>query len=54
MTTFEKTIKIPENRHVNLDLEVPENVPIGDANLQVTITPTPDKGPLQKKLYILN
>ncbi|MDR2200274.1 MAG: hypothetical protein LBR53_12670 [Deltaproteobacteria bacterium] len=46
MTTFDQKIQIPENRHVSLKLHVPENVPIGEANIQVTITPVipPKKG----------
>jgi hypothetical protein len=40
VTTITKTIKIPDNRRVNLEFEVPEHVPTGEANLVVTITPT--------------
>ncbi|MDR1488106.1 MAG: hypothetical protein LBT62_09015 [Deltaproteobacteria bacterium] len=43
MTTIEKTIEIPENRRVNLELEVPENIPTGEANIQVKITPSQKK-----------
>jgi hypothetical protein len=39
MTTIEKTVEIPENRVVNLELKVPENIPTGEANLHVTINP---------------
>jgi sporulation-control protein spo0M len=37
MTTIEKTIEIPENRRVNLELDLPENIPAGVANIQVTV-----------------
>jgi hypothetical protein len=40
MTTIEKTVEIPENRHLNLDLELPSETPIGKANILLTITPT--------------
>jgi hypothetical protein len=43
MIIIEKTIEIPENRVVNLELKVPEDVPIGEANLQVTIVSTQQK-----------
>jgi hypothetical protein len=40
MTTIEKTIEIPQDRRLQLDLELPNDLPIGKANLQLTITPT--------------
>jgi hypothetical protein len=29
MTTIEMTIIIPENRHINLEFELPESIPTG-------------------------
>jgi hypothetical protein len=40
MITIDKTIKIPENRHVSLEFDAPDNIPIGEAKFKVTITPT--------------
>ncbi|MDR2199203.1 MAG: hypothetical protein LBR53_07110 [Deltaproteobacteria bacterium] len=51
MTTIDKTITIPENRRVNLEFEVPENAPIGEGNIQVTINPTLKNGQLLK-IYV--
>jgi hypothetical protein len=39
MPTIEKTIKIPADRHLQIDLELPDDTPIGNANIQITITP---------------
>jgi hypothetical protein len=50
LITIEKKVVIPEDRLLHLDLQIPENVPIGKANLQVTITPTMDKWPTWKDL----
>jgi hypothetical protein len=50
MTTIEKNIKISDDRRVNLQFDVPENVPIGEANLQITINPIQDKWPTLKDL----
>jgi hypothetical protein len=50
MTTIEKTVEIPENRVVNLELQVPENIPIGGANIHVVITSTQEKRPTWKDL----
>jgi hypothetical protein len=43
MTTIEKTVKIPEDRRLRLDMELPDDVPIGEVNVSVTITPLPEK-----------
>jgi hypothetical protein len=39
MTTFNKIIKIPNDRRLSLDFELPNDIPTGTANLQLTITP---------------
>jgi hypothetical protein len=53
MTTIEKNIKIPDNKRVNFEFDVPENVPIGEAKLQVTIISTQEKRPTWKDLQQL-
>jgi hypothetical protein len=50
MPTIEKKVEIPQDRLVSLEIQVPENVPTGEAILQVTITPTIDKWPTWKDL----
>lgn len=39
MTVINKTVEIPQDRHLRLEIELPPNMPIGDANIQITITP---------------
>jgi hypothetical protein len=39
MITITKIIKIPENRCIHLDLELPQTIPPGQANLQINISP---------------
>jgi hypothetical protein len=41
MTTFDKIVKIPEDRH--LVLELPSDTPTGEVNISVTITPIKQK-----------
>ena len=45
MTTIQKTIRIPEDHHVHLDLEVPGDFPVGEAEVLMIISPllVPDK-----------
>jgi hypothetical protein len=43
MTTIEKKVEIPENRRLYLELELPENVPAGEANIQVIISSNQNK-----------
>jgi hypothetical protein len=50
MPIIEKTIEVPENRRVNLELVVPDNIPTGKAKIQVTITQTRDKWPTLEDL----
>ena len=39
MTTIQKTIKIPADRQVHLDLEVPGSFPTGEAEVLMIISP---------------
>jgi hypothetical protein len=41
MTTFDKIVEIPEDRH--LVLELPADTPTGEVNISVTITPIQPK-----------
>jgi hypothetical protein len=39
MTVISKTIEITEDRRLRLDLELPDGLPIGKAELRLTINP---------------
>lgn len=39
MTTITKSIEITENRRLRLDLDLPEGLPTGQAELRLTISP---------------
>jgi hypothetical protein len=39
MPTIEKNVEITANRRLQFDLEIPDDIPIGNANIQITITP---------------
>ncbi|MDR2947215.1 MAG: hypothetical protein LBV79_10790 [Candidatus Adiutrix sp.] len=43
MTTFHKTIEVPADRRLTLSLELPDELPPGQAELHVTIFPSPNK-----------
>jgi hypothetical protein len=59
MVTIHKTVEIPEDRHLNLCLELPDNLPLGRAELHLEIWPSRDEskpdslaefsGPLKSK-----
>ncbi len=40
MTTIHKTIEVPADRRLNLNLELPDDLPPGQAELHVTIFPS--------------
>jgi len=42
MTTIQKTIDIPPDHRLRLDLPIPRDIPPGRAEIQVTITPCPE------------
>lgn len=42
MTTIQKTIDIPTDRCLRLDLPLPGDIPAGRAEIQVTIIPYPE------------
>lgn len=49
MTTIQKTITIPDNHRVNIELSLPKSMPVGVADVVVTISPkrkSPPKTPL--------
>lgn len=37
MASIQKSVTIPENRRITLELELPESVPVGSAEVFVTI-----------------
>jgi hypothetical protein len=39
VTTITKNIEIPQDRRLRLDLDLPDDLPIGRAELRLTITP---------------
>lgn len=42
-TTIRQTVRIPSNHQLNLMLDLPEDVPAGQAEMLVTISPLPAK-----------
>lgn len=46
MTTIQKNIEISENRHLCLDLTLPDNFPAGQAKVLIFISPDEDAEPL--------
>ncbi len=48
MTTIQKTIDIPDDHRVLLDLILPVDLPVGKAEVQVIITPSPEARPDRK------
>jgi len=42
MTTIQKTIDIPPDHRLRLDLPIPRDIPPGRAEIQVTIIPCPE------------
>ena len=45
MTTIHKTITIPDDHRINIELSLPESLPIGMADVVVTISPKRKKHP---------
>jgi hypothetical protein len=43
MTTIHKIVEIPEDRRLHLSLELPDELPPGQAELQLIISPSPAK-----------
>ncbi|MCL2700470.1 MAG: hypothetical protein FWE88_02110 [Phycisphaerae bacterium] len=41
MTTIQKTVDIPPDHRLRLDLPIPKDIPAGRAEIQVIITPFP-------------
>jgi hypothetical protein len=41
MTTIQQTVEITEDRHLNLDLSIPEDVPVGTAEMTIVLAPAP-------------
>ena len=42
MTTIQKTIDIPPDHRLRLDLPLPKDIPAGRAEMQLTIIPHPE------------
>lgn len=45
MNTIQKTIDIPANRHVQVDLSIPQDIPTGKAEMLVIISSVTDTTP---------
>jgi hypothetical protein len=43
MMTIQQTVDIPADRKLHLDLELPETVPTGHTEVQITFSPAPAK-----------
>lgn len=46
MTTIQKTVHIKADRHLRLDLSLPDDLPTGKANVVVIISPAENVTPL--------
>jgi hypothetical protein len=42
MLTMQKTVDIPRDRHIHLDLTVPEDVPYGNTQVVLVFAPSPE------------
>lgn len=48
MTTIQKTVDIPADHRLRLDLPLPKDIPPGRAEIQVTIIPYPENSVTRK------
>jgi hypothetical protein len=48
MNAIQQTVQIPANRRLQLDLTIPEDVPTGEAEIQVIIFPPRKDAPQQE------
>jgi len=39
MNTFQQTVTIPSNRRLQLDLSLPDSIPVGQADVLVVLSP---------------
>ena len=46
MSAIQQTVQIPANRRLQLDLTIPENIPTGEAEMQVIFSPLRKDGAL--------
>ncbi len=49
MTTITKSIEITASRHLHLDMDLPEHLPVGPAELRLTISPAARIAPDQTR-----
>lgn len=49
MTTIQKTINIPADHRVRLDLTLPDSLPVGKAEIRLIITPAAESIPNPRK-----
>ena len=45
MNTIQQTVTIPSNRRLQLDLPLPDSVPVGQAEMLVVLSPTQESRP---------
>jgi len=45
MNTIQQTVIIPSNRRLQLDLPLPDNIPVGQAEMLVVLSPTQEGKP---------
>ncbi len=43
MTTIEKTVEIPADHRLKLELPIPDDIPAGRAEIKVTVIPYPEE-----------
>ncbi|MCL2330596.1 MAG: hypothetical protein FWC56_04775 [Phycisphaerae bacterium] len=45
MNTFQQTVMVPPDRRLQIDLPLPDSVPVGQAEVVVILSPIPDETP---------
>ena len=47
MNTFQQTVTIPSNRRLQVDLPLPDSIPVGQAEMLVVLSPAQEGKPLK-------
>ena len=52
MSTIQQTVTIPSNRRLQLDLPLPDSIPVGQAEMLVVLSPVQEEKPLKSILHL--
>jgi hypothetical protein len=47
MNTIQQTVTIPSNRRLQLELPLPDSIPVGEAEMLVVLSPVQEEKPLK-------